>query len=119
MGVTAAAHQDRSRPGLQIQDGHLGESLPALPIDGTQSGTPIAVPPDMTADDLGFMYLIDRGNRRVLRFDELGDFVQKVNIELDLDSDSLKVPIAVSVDDTLAYVADNLTGKVSAYKKRK
>ena len=35
------------------------------------------------------------------------------------DADSLRVPIAVSADDTLAYVADHQTGKVASYKKRK
>lgn len=104
---------------LEIQDGNLGESLPSLPLDGTQSGAPIVLPPDAGADDQGFIYVVDRGNRRVLRFDPQGDYVQKVNIELDLDGDSLHVPIAVSVDDTLAYVADHLTGKVTSYKKRK
>jgi hypothetical protein len=103
---------------LTVED-NAGESLPSLAIDGTDSGTPLLVPPDMVADDQGFMFLVDRGHRRVLRFDDLGNFVQKVNIELDLDGDSLHVPIAVSVDDTLAYVADHLTGKVTSYKKRK
>jgi hypothetical protein len=103
---------------LLVQD-NAGESLPALTMDGSQTGTPIAVPPDMTADDQGFMYVADRGNRRVLRFDELGDFTQKINIELDLDNDSLHVPIAVSASDSLVYVADFLTGKVSSYKRRK
>ena len=98
---------------------NAGESLPALAIDGTQSGTPIALPPDMGADDEGFMYVVDRGNRRVMRFDELGNYVQKVNRELDRDDDSLHVPISVSANDSLVYVADYLTGKVSSYKKRK
>jgi hypothetical protein len=104
---------------LEVVDDNLGESLPSLAIDGISTGTNVLLPPDMVADDLGFIYLVDRGNRRVLRFDELGTYVQKVNIELDLDDDSLHVPIAVSVDDTLAYVADHLTGKVTSYKKRK
>lgn len=98
---------------------NAGESLPSLPIDGTQSGTSILLPPDVGADDLGFIVVVDRGNRRLLRFDDQGNYVQKVNIELDLDADSLHVPIAVSIDDTLAYVADHLTGKVTSYKKRK
>ena len=104
---------------LEIVDGNQGESLPSLPVDGSASGVPILVPPDVGADNLGFMYIVDRGNRRILRVDEFGEYVQKVNIELDLDSDSLKVPVAVSVDDSLAYVADYLTGKVTSYKKRK
>ena len=104
---------------MRVVDDNLGESLPSLPIDGTQSGTPISLPPDVTADDLGFIYVVDRGNRRVLRFDALGQYEQKVNLELDMDQDSLHVPIAVSADDSLTYVADWMTGKVSSYKKRK
>ncbi len=104
---------------LTVVDGNAGESLPSLGIDGISTGAPLLLPPDMVADDLGFIYVVDRGNRRVLRYDDLGTYVQKVNIELDLDDDSLHVPIAVSVDDSLAYVADHLTGKISAYKKRK
>ncbi len=103
---------------LLVQD-NQGESLPSLSIDGNQTGRPLVLPPDMGADDSGFIYVVDRGNRRVLRYDELGVFVQKVNLELDLDRDSLHVPVAVSADDSLAYVADHLTGKVTSYKRRK
>jgi DNA-binding beta-propeller fold protein YncE len=104
---------------MTVVDGNGGESLPSLPLDGSETGVPILIPPDFVADDAGFMYAVDLGSRRILRFDATGAYVQKVNIELDLDQDSLHVPIAVSADDTLAYVADRATGKVTAYKKRK
>ena len=65
------------------------------------------------------MYVVDPPNRRVLRYSDTGTFVQKVNIELDLDADSLHLPIAASADDSLVYVADRQTGKVSYYKRRK
>jgi len=104
---------------LMVVDGNLGESLPSLPVDGNDSGAPLLVPPDFVADALGFMYAIDRGEGRVLRFDPLGSFERRVDIELDLDADSLHVPVAVSADDSLAYVADRATGKITSYKKRK
>ncbi len=104
---------------LTIVDGNQGESLPSLPIDGNGSGAPLQLPPDFGADAAGFMYAVDRGRPRVLRFGPLGEFERRVDIELDLDSDSLHVPVAVSADDSLAYVADRATGKVSSYKKRK
>lgn len=104
---------------LTVIADNRGESLPSLPIDGSDSGVPILVPPDFVADDSGFMYAVDRGAGRILRYDEAGQYVQKVNLELDLDDDSLHVPVAVSADDTLAYVADRATGKITAYKKRK
>lgn len=104
---------------MTIVAGNQGESLPALAIDGSDSGLPLLVPPDFVADDAGFMYAVDRGHARILRFDSQGAFERRVDIELDLDSDSLHVPVAVSADDSLAYVADRATGKVTAYKKRK
>jgi len=96
-----------------------GEPLPSIALDGSQSGTTFTLPTDFVADNLGFMYAVDTGNRRVLRYDSGGAYIQKVNIELDLDADSLHVPIATSVDDSLVYVADYLTGKVASYKRRK
>jgi hypothetical protein len=65
------------------------------------------------------MYAVDTGNRRIVRYDGGGEYIQKVNIELDLDADSLHVPVAASVDDSLVYVADYETGKVSSFKRRK
>jgi hypothetical protein len=96
-----------------------GDPLPSILVDGAQTGTPMVAPADFVADELGFMYAVDTGNRRVLRFDSGGEFIQKVNIEFDLDADSLHVPVAASVDDSLVYVADYQTGKVSSFKRRK
>jgi hypothetical protein len=96
-----------------------GEPLPAVTLDGAQTGTTFTRPPDFVGDPAGFMYVADPANRRVLRYSEAGVFVQKVNVELDLDADSLHQPIAASADDSLVYVADRATGKVSYYKRRK
>lgn len=96
-----------------------GLPLPALSIDGAASGTTLSAPADFVADALGFMYVVDTGNRRILRFDSTGEYIQRVDIELDLDADSLHVPVAASCDDSLVYVADYATGKVASYKRRK
>lgn len=96
-----------------------GDPLPSILVDGAQTGAPMVAPADFVADALGYMYAVDTGNRRVLRFDSSGDYIQKVNLELDLDADSLHVPVAASVDDSLVYVADYQTGKVSSFKRRK
>jgi hypothetical protein len=103
---------------LTIQP-NAGEPLPGIVLDGQQTGTAFTQPSDFVGDASGFMYVVDPPNRRVLRYSDTGTFVQKVNIELDLDADSLHLPIATSADDSLVYVADRQTGKVSYYKRRK
>lgn len=104
---------------LTVVPGNKGESLPALPVDGSDSGLPLLVPPDFVSDASGFMYAVDGGAARILRFDPLGNYERRVDKELDMDGDSLHVPVAVSADDSLAYVADRATGKITSYKKRK
>lgn len=103
---------------MVIED-NAGEPLPAIALDGNQSGVPFVVPTDFVADEQGFMFVADPGNRRVVRYSPVGDYVQKVNVELDRFDDSLHVPVAVSADDSLVYVADSATGRITAYKRRK
>ncbi|MEP7027358.1 MAG: hypothetical protein ABI960_02075 [Candidatus Eisenbacteria bacterium] len=103
---------------LQIQN-NAGNPLPAISLDGGQSGQTFLGPADFVADAAGFMYVVDPGHSRVLRYDGSGIYVQRVDIELDLDADSLHVPVAASCDDSLVYVADYATGKVASYKRRK
>ncbi len=103
---------------MEIRD-NAGEPLEAIPLDGIQSGTPFVVPTDFTADDVSFMYIADTGNRRVVRYNPEGLFVQVVNVEKDRFDDSLHVPIAVTADDSLVYVADRETGRITSYKRRK
>jgi hypothetical protein len=98
---------------------NAGAPLPSISIDAAGSGLTALAPEDIGGDRQGFTYLADTGRHRVLRFDAKGEYVQRVDIELDLDSDSLHVPVAVSCDDSLVYVADNATGKVASYKRRK
>lgn len=76
-------------------------------------------PTDIAADLSGFIYVCDTGNDRVLRFDPYGEYVQKINVELDSDGMPLVEPIAVAADDSLVYVADRFTNKVVRYQRRK
>lgn len=75
-----------------------------------------AAPEDVTADLAGFVYVADRGNRRVLRFDSNGDFVQRVDIE----PDSLQIidPVTVAADDSIVYIGDAGRGKITRYRRR-
>jgi DNA-binding beta-propeller fold protein YncE len=98
---------------------NAGNPLPSVSIDAAGSGLTALQPQDIGGDRQGFIYLADTGRHRVLRFDTDGNYVQRVDIETDLDSDSLHVPVAMSCDDSLVYVADQATGKVASYKRRK
>jgi len=103
---------------MEIRDNN-GVPLTAIAFDGGQTGTTFIAPSDCVADASGFIYIADTGNHRVLRYDGGGTYIQRVDIELDLDADSLHVPVAASCDDSLVYVADYATGKVASYKRRK
>jgi hypothetical protein len=96
-----------------------GEPLTSIAFDGGQTGMTFFAPTDCVADASGFIYIVDTGNHRVLRYDGGGIYIQRVDIELDLDADSLHVPVAASCDDSLVYVADYATGKIASYKRRK
>jgi hypothetical protein len=87
-------------------------------LDGAQSGATFNAPEDVSVDARGYLYIADTGNRRVLRYSPDGTFVQKVNVELDADRDSLHVPVTVAADDSLAYVGDRQLGKIIRYKRR-
>jgi hypothetical protein len=76
-------------------------------------------PVDVAADLAGYIYLTDTGNRRVLRHDPYGEFVQRVDVEPDSDGQPLGDPIAVAADDSLVYVADRAANKVIRYQRRK
>ena len=87
-------------------------------VDAAQDTT-LNVPEDITADRAGFFYVADTGNQRVLRFDQYGAFIQRVNVELDSNGLPLVSPIAVAADDSLVYVGDRATAQVIRYQRRK
>jgi len=87
-------------------------------LDGAQTGAQFSAPEDITVDAQGFLYIVDTGNRRVVRYSPQGDYIQKINVELDADRDSLHNPVTVAADDSIAYIGDSQTGKVIRYKRR-
>ena len=92
-----------------------------LKLDGgeTPTGTNFNGPEDVAVDGSGDLYVVDRLNRRVLRYDLRGAFVVQVNTEANADGLPLLDPVAVGVDDSLAYVADPGRGQVIRFKRRR
>lgn len=75
-------------------------------------------PLDVATDRAGFFYVVDSGNRRVLRYDAQGEYVQRVDFDLAIPAPPLQAPAAVAADDSLVYVADPGAGLVIRYKRR-
>jgi DNA-binding beta-propeller fold protein YncE len=100
--------------------GTLAPGIGLVKLDGseTPTGTSFSAPQSVAVDEAGFLYVVDRGNQRVLRYDANGGYVQQVNVELNSDNAPLLDPVAVGVDDSLAYVADFGRGQVIRYKRR-
>ncbi len=82
-------------------------------------GAPIAVPQDIAIDASGYVYVCDTGNRRALRFDPGGAYVQRVDVEPDDQRASLLNPIALAASDSIVYVADRDRSEVVRYQRRK
>ncbi|MBP8137576.1 MAG: hypothetical protein KAY61_05175 [Candidatus Eisenbacteria bacterium] len=94
-------------------------NLGLVQTDGSTTGSNFVQPTDVFADLSGFFYVVDRGNRRVLRFDaNSGEYIQRVDNEPNAQSEELLDPVAVAVDDSLAYIADRGRGKVIRFKRR-
>lgn len=109
---------DRGNSKVKSLSTHV-TNLGLVQTDGSTTGSNFVSPTDVTADLAGFFYVVDRGNRRVLRFDgNTGEYVQRVDVEPNAQSEELLDPVAVAVDDSLAYVADRGRGKVIRFKRR-
>lgn len=87
-------------------------------FDGRETEVNFDSPEAVAMDLQAFMYVVDRNNRRVVRYDSNGNFIQQVNVENNTDGLPLLDPIAVGVDDSLAYIADRGRGQVIRYKRR-
>ena len=85
-------------------------------LDGAESGQPFAGPTDVAVDLAGFVYGLDPGSRRVLRFDPRGTYVQVVNFR-GQEGDTLTDPVTAAVNDSMVYVGDG-AGKVIRYRRR-
>lgn len=86
--------------------------------DGSSTGSNLSAPEAVAADLAGFFYIVDRGNRRVLRYSLAGEFIQRVDSEPNSDGLPLLDPVGIAVDDSLAYIADRGRGEILRFKRR-
>jgi len=100
--------------------GTYAEGVGLARMDGseTPAGTNFSAPTNVGVDEAGYLYIVDRGNQRVLRYDIYGGYVQDLNVENNSDGLPLLDPVAVGVDDSVAYVADLGRAQVIRYKRR-
>jgi len=101
----------------------IGTGMPNYGItsmDGseTPTGTSFSGPQGVAVDNGGSLFVVDRFNQRVLRYDASGQYLQVVNVERNSDDLPLLDPIAIGVLDSLAYVADAGRGQVIRYQRR-
>ena len=81
-------------------------------------------PLDVAADLSGYSYIADPGNRRAVRCDPFGSYVQRINVEADAYGDTLMNPVTIAADDSLVFIGDarqgfgSGTGRVIRYKRR-
>jgi hypothetical protein len=87
-------------------------------VDGSATGATFNRPEGIAADLAGFFYVVDRENRRVLRFALNGEYIQRVDIEPNAKGLPLLDPTSIAVDDSIAYIADRGRGQVIRYKRR-
>ena len=84
---------------------------------GTGSGK-FSQPIGMALDGFGNIYVADRANRRVLRYNVSGEYTQRLDVEANADGLTLLDPVSVAVDDSLAYIADRGRAQIIRYKRR-
>jgi hypothetical protein len=101
----------------KLYDTGLNQGYYAL--DGQQTGTPFQGPLDVAVDLRGYVYAVDGGNRRVVRYDPDQNFIQRVDIEPDASNRPLQQPVCLAADDSLVYVGDPQTAQVVRYRRRK
>jgi hypothetical protein len=95
------------------------DNLPFLKVDGAETGASFNHPEAIAADQAGFFYVVDRDNKRVLRYSvNPATFVQRVDVETNSDGLPLLDPIGIAVDDSLAYIGDRGRGQIIRYKRR-
>jgi hypothetical protein len=87
-------------------------------FDGRETGSTFNSPEAAAADRSGFLYVVDRGNRRVLRYDQGGNYIQIVNTGPNSFGQELADPVAIGVNDTLAFVGDRGNSQIIRYKRR-
>ncbi len=93
-------------------------SVPVVNVDGQATGASFNAPEDVTADLAGFFYVVDRHNSRILRYSTSGEYIQRVDVQSGPNDQVLVDPVAVAVDDSLAYVADRGSRQIVLYKRQ-
>jgi hypothetical protein len=88
-------------------------------VDGQATGSNLNHPEAIAGDLAGFFYIVDRDNRRVLRYNQNGEYIQRVDVESNADGLPLLDPVGIAVDDSLAYVADRGRAQILRYRRRK
>jgi hypothetical protein len=118
VGVDPIYVADRGNNAAKAVSTQIDE-LPLLKVDGQETGASFNNPEGIAVDLAGFFYVVDRGNKRVLRYSSApASFVQRVDAELNADGLPLADPIGIAVDDSLAYIGDRGRGEIIRYKRR-
>jgi len=82
----------------------------------------LSQPLDVAVDSAGYVYVVDAGNLRVLRYDPDGVFVQRVDRTTDDDlppvTPPLTRPVAVAADNWEVYIADRGAAQVLRFRRR-
>lgn len=99
-----------------VSSNEIGVSV--VRTDGQATGSNLNQPEAIAADLAGFFYIVDRGGRRVLRYNLAGEYIQRVDHEPNADGLPLLDPVGIAVDDSLAYVADRGRKEIIRYRRR-
>jgi DNA-binding beta-propeller fold protein YncE len=78
----------------------------------------LSQPIDVAVDSAGYLYMVDAGNSRVLRYDPDGRFVQRVDWNIGEVLLPLTDPVAVAADNRQVYVANRGAAEVLRYRRR-
>jgi hypothetical protein len=93
-------------------------NTPIVRTDGSVTGATFNHPEAVAADRNDHFYVVDRENRRVLRFHISGEFIQRVDVEPNADGLPLLDPTSIAVNDSVAYIADRGRGQIVRYLRR-
>jgi NHL repeat-containing protein len=88
-------------------------------VDGQETGASFNHPEDIAVDQAGFFYVVDRDNKRVLRYSSAPPtFTKRVDEEQYTKGVPLDDPIAIAADTLRAYIGDRGAGKIYYYLRR-
>ena len=119
LGGEALFFADAGNNGVQKYDPLSLLNSFKLSVGGVGADSLFRQPTDVSVDPAGYVYLVDAGNHRVLRYNSEGKFIQRVDIEPSLEGNYLATPIAVTADNEQVYVADPGSGVIARFRRRK